>query len=255
MLQAAGQRDRLSGLRRHVERVEQSGAKRWPALAFGVPELDACLPRCGLQLGALHEVSEAGCAPEFAALSALFTASIAGRLTGEVVWCLARMDLFMPGLAAVGLAHHRVLFVETWHARDVLPAMEEALAHRGLAAVVGEVARLSLTASRRLQLAAERTGAMALAIRRCRSGQDRAADGEPTAAVTRWQVSPHPGTGPPSLGLPRAHWRLDLLRARGASAPHSFLVDAPDAAGRLRLSSDLGHRSREAPLLQRARVG
>jgi protein ImuA len=42
--------------------------------------------------------------------------------------------------------------------------MEEGLRHSALAAVVGEVIRLPLTASRRLQLAAEQSGVTALVI-------------------------------------------------------------------------------------------
>jgi protein ImuA len=44
--------------------------------------------------------------------------------------------------------------------------MEEGLKCRGLAAVVGEATRLSLTASRRLQLAAGESGVTAILIRR-----------------------------------------------------------------------------------------
>lgn len=48
----------------------------------------------------------------------------------------------------------------------MLASMEEGLAYGGLGAVVGELVRLPMTASRRLQLAAEKTGAMGIALRR-----------------------------------------------------------------------------------------
>ena len=53
--------------------------------------------------------------------------------------------------------------------KDVLLVVEEALRHVGLAAVVGEIdGPVSLTASRRLQLAAETSGGLGLMLRRPR---------------------------------------------------------------------------------------
>jgi hypothetical protein len=50
----------------------------------------------------------------------------------------------------------------------VLACVEEGLRHGGLGAIVGEVARLDMTASRRLQLCAEETGTIGIALRRWR---------------------------------------------------------------------------------------
>jgi protein ImuA len=57
------------------------------------------------------------------------------------------------------------------------------LRHGALGAVVAEVARLSMTASRRLQLAAEGSGVIGIAIRRWRRQMDAADFGQPTAAA------------------------------------------------------------------------
>lgn len=238
----------------HGDRVGPAGAA---ALPFGIRVVDAHLPTGGLRCGALHEVSEAGVAAEHGALATLFAAGILARLPGPVLWCLRGRDLFAPSLVGVGLMPGRIVFVETWNDAEALPAMEEGLHTRGLAAVVGEVSRLGLTASRRLQLAAERTGVVALVIRRWRTGADReAGEGEPTVALTRWRVSPQPGAGPPLPGLPRARWLVELTRARGADAPRSWILDAPDATGRLRLPADLVDRPVAAPeRLPRAGVG
>jgi len=54
---------------------------------------------------------------------------------------------------------------------------------------VGEVIRLPLTSSRRLQLAAERSGATAFVIRRWRNAAQRDLANEPSSAVTRWRIS------------------------------------------------------------------
>ena len=79
----------------------------------------------------------------------------------------------------------------------VLLVMEEALRHRGLAAVIGEFSGgLSLTGSRRLQLAAEQGGVTAFILRRSRRHDDPLMM-EPSAALTRWRVGPVPA--PPAL--------------------------------------------------------
>ncbi len=88
-----------------------------------------------------------------------------------MLWCAAGDDLFAPGLACAGLHPDRVIHAVAPTSRAVLLVMEEALRHPGLSAVVGEVSRLPMTASRRLVLAAERSGVMALALRRRREGR------------------------------------------------------------------------------------
>jgi protein ImuA len=130
--------------------------------------------------------------------------------------------------------------------------MEEALRHAGLAGVVGEVGRLGLTASRRLQLAAEVSGVPGFALRRSRNWTDLAL-AEPNAAVTRWRVAALPS--PPPLphaphvpGLARARWQLDLVRCQGG-APATWIVEATDAQGRLALAADAGDR--QAPSQRR----
>src|SRR5271169_5786053 len=88
------------------------------------------------------------------AASALFTAGIAARTRGQVLWCVTRQDLFAPAIAQAGLAPDRVIYMEAGDQAALLACFEEGLRHMGLGVVVAEVARLSMTASRRLQLAA-----------------------------------------------------------------------------------------------------
>jgi hypothetical protein len=52
-----------------------------------------------LALGALHEVAGGDDGAIDGAAAALFTAGIAARLRGRVLWCLTRQDLFAPALA------------------------------------------------------------------------------------------------------------------------------------------------------------
>jgi len=237
----------LAALRERIGGLAPEGAGR-PVLPFGVAALDGHLPGGGLRLGAVHEVLAAGPVDGEGGLAALFTAAILARLPGPVLWCLASRDLFAPGLAAVGLHPDRVLYAETRREAEVLPTMEEGLRHRGLAAVVGEVARLGLTPSRRLQLAAAGSGGLALVIRRWGT-----AVAEPNAASTRWAVTAAPSPTLPVPGLSRARWTVALVRARGAE-PRTWLLEAPDAKGRLRVPADLADRPVAAPA-RRAAAG
>ena len=225
-------RPALEALRAQVSRLEGQGRRRRGVLPFGMPEIDGRLPDGGLALGALHEVAGGGHDALNAAASGLFSAGIAARTRGKVLWIATRQDLYAPALQQVGLSARRTIYVAASSDVDVLACFEEALRHQGLGAVVAEVARLSMTASRRLQLAAETSGALGIAIRRWRRHTDAADFGQPTASVTRWRVSVLPSVPLPVPGVGRSRWLLELIRARAGECA-DFEVEACDAKGRL----------------------
>jgi protein ImuA len=226
----------IEDLRSRIARIE-GGERPQRRLAFGVAAIDERLPGGGLLTGVLHEVAGS---PDLCddAAATVFLAGILARLDGPVFWCLRWRDLFAPSLGLAGLHPDRVIHVEAGSDTNVLLAMEECLRHGGLAAVVGEVAKVSTTATKRLQLAAEGSGVTALLFRR---GERAEAGGDGSAAITRWRVRAAPSR---PLGLPsldRARWHLDLERARGGEA-HHWTVEACDAKGRLALPADLVDR-------------
>ncbi len=233
-----GRAEAIETLRARIGRMGRSGAvARGKRLRFGLQAIDACLPS-GLPCGALHEVLGHGPDTEHGTHPSLLIAGLLARhdLDRPVLWAMQRGDLFPPGLAAVGLHPRRLILVEG--GTEVLAVMEEALRHPGLAAVVGEVeGRLGLTASRRLQLAAESSGVPAFAIRRSRRFDDPALLA-PSAAASRWRVSALPSAEAHSLPG-RAVWRLELLRCREAS-PFHWIVQACDAQGRVAALSRAG---------------
>jgi protein ImuA len=230
----------LTELRERIKRLEGGKAHGRPTLPFGLKTIDAVLPNGGLALGALHEVAGGGNGAIDGAAAALFAAGIAARTKGKVLWCVTRQDLFAPALAQAGLSPDRVIYVEVGDEKDILACFEEGLRHTGLGATVAEVARLSMTASRRLQLAAEASGGIGIAIRRWRRQTDVADFGQPTAAVTRWRVSALPSAPLPVPGVGRARWQLELIRSRAGESA-DFIVEACDAKGRLALPADLAY--------------
>jgi protein ImuA len=191
--------------------------------SLGVSAIDAVLPGGGLRRGAVHEI--AGIA------ASGFAAMAAGRMEGPVLWCVdqyARGHLYGPGLVSFGLAPNRLVVACCANRTDMLWAMEEGLRTPGLAAVVGEPGgTVDLTASRRLQLAAETGGALGLVLVRGPVRQqdeapqrDNAQRGgfAPSALASRWRVDSAPSMRP---GIPwteesgRPRWRVGLEHYRG----------------------------------------
>jgi len=159
-----------------------------------------------------------------------------------VLWCVVRQDLFAPAIAQAGLLPDRVIYVEAGDEKSVLACFEEGLRHGGPGAIVAEVARLSMNSSRRLQLAAEGSGAIGIAIRRWRRQTEAADFGQPTASVTRWRISALPSTPLPVPGVGRARWHVELIRCRAGESA-DFQVEACDAKGRLALPADMAYGS------------
>jgi protein ImuA len=226
----------IADLRGRIASLEGSGAKHVGCLPFGVAEIDAALPGGGLAHGALHEFAGGGAGTVDGAAAALFAAGVAARTKGKVVWGLTRPDLFFPALAQAGLSASRVVFVEGDKEEDVLASMEEALSYGGLGAVVGELVRLPMVASRRLHLAAEKTGTICLVVRRWRRQSEANDFGQPTAATTRWRVSVLPSEPLPVPGIGRPRWFLELMRVKAGECAE-FEIGACDDKGRVHLSS------------------
>jgi protein ImuA len=244
----------IDELRARIRRLEGASGCRRLVLPFGIKGLDRHLPGGGLTLGALHEVAGGGNGAIHGAAVALFVAGVAARTRGKVLWCLTRPDLFAPALAQTGLVPGRVIYVEAGDEKSVLICFEEGLRHGGLGAVVAEVARLSMTASRRLQLAAESSGTIGLAIRRWRRPAEAADFGQPTASVTRWRVTVLPATPLPVPGVGRPRWQLELIRCRAGEGA-DFEVEACDGKGRLALPSKLVHGPAEKDIERRRAAG
>lgn len=213
----------MERLRDRVRALEGWGTdgdtRHGAVLSLGVSAIDTRLPWGGLPRGALHEVfaagpGDAGAATGFcAALAALLLRDDAISQGGTVLWCegghrLDAGDLYAPGLARFGIAPERLIAVRARTDADALWAMEEGLRAGRLAAVVGEIADITPTRTRRLQLAAEEHGTAALLLR------PRSPKPAPSAALTRWRIAARPSVEDGTDAEP-ACWRAELFRCRG----------------------------------------
>jgi protein ImuA len=244
----------ISALKDRVAKLERAGSApggrqgRLKPVALGAPALDQHLPWGGLPRAALHEVAGAGPDREQGAAAAGFAALWLGKLqaAGPVLWVVRAADRAAIDLHAHGLNQHRLdprrlILVAARRDDEALWAMEEGLKAKSLGAVLGEVEKLDLTASRRLQLAAEASGVTAFALRRWRVMEHAARDAaQPIAAVTRWRIATHPTESETRIG-----WQVELTRCRGGK-PNTWIMERADGSDELHtapLSGDL------APLL------
>lgn len=145
-----------------------------------------------------------------------------------------------PGLNEMGLKLDDLLLVRTRDIQTLLSIGEEALRSPAVGAVLlsawGEAKALTLTASRRLALAAEAGGGTLFLAR-------IAGTPAPSAAETRWSVAAAPSE-PLEAGAPgRPSFSVTLLRRRGGGAPRSWIVEWDRDGRRFRqpapLSGDL----------------
>jgi protein ImuA len=234
--------ERLDALRAEVKAIESAAAAGERAcLPFRADAIDRRLAGGGLTVPGLHEIAGAGAGLGDDAAATLFIAGIAARLAieqagGTILWVLSRRDLFAPGLAQAGLGPDRILYAECRSDEEVLAVMEEGLRHGGLAGVVGEIGRVAMASTRRLQLASEEGGTAALMLKRWRkAGEDPLL--VPSAAVTRWRIACVPSAQLPVPGVGRPRWRVELARQRGGE-PFHLIMEGTDAEGRLALPAE-----------------
>ena len=190
-------------------------APRWPT---GIAALDAALAG-GLAYGRLHEIyaGDADDAAAAAGFAALLAMGLCGRGSKSFIWLHHRRAMQLcgimqgQGLAELGIAVQHCLFVQTEDGKGLLKAGLDAVRCGGLGAVIlqghGRMPELDLTASRRLVLAAQRSGVALLLLR-------LEAEPVPSAAETRWLVrsAPSVALAAQAPGLPC--FDIELLRQR-----------------------------------------
>ena len=198
----------------------------------GLGTINTAFPNGVFPLGAVHDFISA--TPEDKAASLGFISGIlSSRLknNGAAIWISASGSIFPPALKAFGIAADKIIFIKLVREKEILWAMEEALKCEGLAAVICEVKELSFLASRRLQLAVEKSQVTGFVLQ-CNPRVINT-----TACVSRWKIKALPTelmAGMPGVGFPR--WDVHLLKIRNGR-PGSWQLEW--VAGRFRHISSI----------------
>ncbi len=230
----------------HLRTIATPGID-YRVLPFGIDTIDSRLGSGGLRAGALHEATARSGALVDDAATTLFLAGIAAREAantgGPVLWASCRADLYAPGLAQAGLASASVIHAQPPDDAALLAVIEDAVRDGTPSAIVAEASKVSMVATRRLQLAAAEADMPVLLLRR-RRGRDTDPFGEPSAAWTRWRIGAAPSPRLEVAGVGRARWSVELARQRGGDG-FSLIVEGSDETGRLAVPAELGHRAAE----------
>ena len=199
----------------------RSSVPRW---ASGIAALDEALSG-GLMHGRVHEVYAAGSAD--AAAAAGFVVAMATGMSGQgkdIVWLRACRSVRQSGVfqangwAELGGAPDQGLLGIIPDTMVLLRTAIDALRCAALGAVIvegwGTMSELDLTASRRLALAAEKSGVPLILLR-------TDAVPTPSAAQTRWQVAAAPSRALPGRAPGMPVFDIELLRQKsGPSGLH-----------------------------------
>ena len=204
-------------------------------LPFGLPALDAHLPKGGLIYGALHEVAPE--ADDDMPVAFGFAAAILGRMPpGPILLVLSSRKFIRcgrphgHGLGGLGLDPARLILVEASDEKQALWAMEEALRSAVPAAVAGTIGQLDFRTSQRLHLAARDSRRPLLLLR------PAGALGL-SVAVTRWRIGAAAAARDRFGLVARWRWRVRLERCRNGP-PGQWLVEF-DHAYRFSLAAAL----------------
>lgn len=137
---------------------------------------------------------------------------------GVALWVNSSKSIFSPALKSFGVSPDKVIFVDLQNEKDLVWTIEEALKCTALSAVIGEVSNISFTASRRLQLAVEKSGVTGFILRNNHLNLNT------TASIARWKITHLPSflDDMPGIGFPR--WNVELLKVRNGK-PGSWQLE------------------------------
>ena len=187
---------------------------------IGLEPMEKAFPNHIFPTAAVHEFVSADATARAATTG--FMAALISHLMkteGSCLWVGTQRKLFPPGLKAFGISPDRVIFIDLQRERDVIWAIEESLKCGALTAVIAELKEISLTESRRLQLAVEKSRVTGF-LHRCNPQKTNH-----IACVSRWQIRPIASDlegGVPGVGYPR--WDVELQKIRNGK-PGSWQLE------------------------------
>lgn len=217
----------LARLKRRLQRLERPRHMAAGRFALGCIETDARLEG-GLARGALHEICAAGDGDHWAASGFALMLALRAAPGRPLLWVSEDKGerrqgaLYGPGLAWLGADPGQIVRVIAPDTVAVLRAAADILGVLGgFAAVIepaGEARALDLTASRRLALAAEKSGSVALVLR-------ESAAPFASAAATRWCAGAAPSVPLPAQAPGHPAFALELVRHRGGVPPFATVLE------------------------------
>ncbi|KAF1048078.1 translesion DNA synthesis-associated protein ImuA [Xylophilus sp.] len=213
-----------------VWHADQLGQTPLLAVPSGHAPLDAVLPGGGWPTGALTEVLQPTAEAAGAVSWILVGAGVAARAAGRAgaVMCIATPhEPFGWAMEARGIPAGRLCRVQAATVDARLWAAEQALRCREVVAVLAWLPRVRPEQLRRLQLAAQRHGALLFAFR------PAAVRNDATPAALRLLAEP---AGPSSTAL-----RVRVLKRRGPPLEQAVLLPAAQGA---RMEAVLAARAR-----------
>ena len=172
--------------------------------------IDSSFPNGVFPLASIHEfLTQSG--EDIAATSGFISCLLSSLMNkgGVSVWVGSSQAIFPAALKFFNVEPDKIIFINTKKSKELLWLVEETLKCEGLAAVVGEVAEVTFTESRRLQLAVEQSRVTGFLIR------NNSRNINANACTARWKISPGPSiiTGDiPGIGFPV--WNIELLKIR-----------------------------------------
>lgn len=202
-------------LRQRISSLEET-QRRFSRTILIADAVDRWLPHGGLSAGCIHEVKGTTLANAIA-FSTILASRIAGN-QGHVLYFASDRSLHPLGLLPYGVKLSQVLHVSTKRHQDLAWAVMEALRCSQVSAVIALLDGLDLTESRRLQLAAEASGATGFLL-------GNAASAPIASPITRWKVSSPLDKAGDRFDSPL--WDLDLVYCRGGS-PGKWTVEWRD---------------------------
>lgn len=216
----------LARLKRRLERLERPRATAAGAFGLGMVEVDGRLGG-GLARAALHEICPVH-ALDRAAASAFALLLAARASEGPILWVREERDhyahgrFYGQGVKELGLDPDALLVVTAPDTLSALRAAGDMVACAGGCSVViepsGAAKPLDLTASRKLVLTCERSGATAFVLRESLAGFA-------SAAATRWMAAAAPSTPLAGEAPGKAAFAVELVRHRGGIPPFALELE------------------------------
>lgn len=202
----------VKNLRQRIGRLEDT-QRRFSRTIPVADAVDRWLPHGGLPAGCIHEVKGQSLASALA-FSAVLSSRLAGN-QGTILFIAPDRSLHPLGLLPYSVNLDRVLYVSAKRSNDLLWATMEALRCPQVSSAIALLDGLDLTESRRLQLAAEASGATGFLL-------GKAASAPIASPITRWKVSSVIDKSDRRFDQPL--WALDLLYCCGGR-PGSWILE------------------------------